>query len=58
MCLAMSSFDHRTLKAYQREIRDRRDFSERHLLVGFMNRLIDSDRLCGEAFYPVVEQAG
>lgn len=29
--------------AYANEINDRRDFSERRLLVGFMNRLIDSD---------------
>jgi hypothetical protein len=30
--------------AYANEISDRRDFSERRLLVGFMNRLIDSDK--------------
>lgn len=29
--------------AYANEISNRRDFSERRLLVGFMNRLIDSD---------------
>jgi hypothetical protein len=29
--------------AYANQINDRRDFSERRLLVGFLNRLIDSD---------------